>query len=92
MTGTLLVTLLVQTGALGLLGFVVVRGIPAIIKMLVHINRTLAKLTVAIIHLGYKIKNPQIDNDDELESLERELGEHMKVMPSYDFKNTSHSD
>lgn len=82
MTGV--VSLVVQMGALGLLTYIVVKGIPAILTIMTlflrsqaHNDETVAKVGRAVIHLAYKIKNPCIINDEELSDLDKEIVAHM---------------
>jgi len=84
---TEVVSLVVQTGALGLLTYIVVKGIPAILTIMslflksqAHNDETLSKVGRAVIHLSYKIKNPCIVNDEELTELEKEITAHMTEM------------
>lgn len=86
---TEVVSLVVQTGALGLLTYIVVKGIPAlmtvarlIVGALAHQDETIAKLARGLIHVSYKIKNPCIVNNDEMEELEKELIQHMQELSS----------
>jgi len=83
-----LLQIIVEVGALGLLAFIVIKGLPALMTVkglflqnLIHQNRTIAKLAKAVIHLAYKVKNPEIDNDEELQEIEAELDDHMRNMP-----------
>lgn len=85
------VHLVVQGGAFGLLAYLAVKGLPALLlvmslylKAQLHQDETIAKLTRAIIHLTYKIKNPSITNNEEMEALDKELTDHMQNLSEID--------
>lgn len=83
-----IISLVVQTGALGLLTYIVVKGIPAILTIMslflksqAHADETISKVGRAVLHLSYKIKNPCIINDEEISELDKELLQHMQQLP-----------